>query len=176
MLTDNLIRPADRADAPGVARVLREVFAETYGAAIPAEILANYLAREFADDVVATDLAQPAAIDLVAQVGGSIAGVCRLAANPPPIEVAGRAVIELTKLYIGAAFRGRGLGEQLLAAAILAARERGRRAIWLAVWEQNRRALAFYRRHSFRNAGRMSIFVDGIEFHDLVMLRGLDDR
>jgi GNAT superfamily N-acetyltransferase len=170
------IREATAGDAEPAARLLREVFAATYGAAIPPEVLGPYLARRFDVAAVACELARPGAGALLAAAGGALAGVALLGPQPPPAGCAPPAAGELDKLYIGAAHRGHGLGAALLAESLGWARAAGWCAIWLAVWRHNPRAVAFYRRHGFAATGRMSIFVDQVEFDDLVMSRGLDDR
>lgn len=168
------IRKATSDDAEPVGRLLAEVFAATYGPAIPADILEPYLAREFAPATLARDLARPGACHLLAEAAGAVAAVARLEPQPPPDGCHLPDSGELVKLYVGAGYQGRGVGAYLLAHALDQARELGWRAIWLAVWKRNPRAVAFYRRHGFGAIGRVSVFVDWVEFDDLVMSRGLE--
>jgi GNAT superfamily N-acetyltransferase len=169
------IREATAADAEPIAGLLREVFAETYGPALPDEVLQPYLAREFAIARVAHAITRPRALHLSAEINGTLAGASWLAERPAPPELALAGAAELEKLYVGARWRGQGVANRLLARSIELAREQGWRALWLAVWKRNPRAIAFYRQQGFAPASHMSIFVGHIEFHDLVMLRGLDD-
>jgi GNAT superfamily N-acetyltransferase len=169
------IREALPADAGPVGRLLREVFAETYGAAIRGDVLRPYLAREFAAARVARELGRPSALRLVANVQGALAGVSWLAGRPAPIDTGVARSGELEKLYVSGRWRGQGVANLLLGRSIELARQQGWNALWLAVWEQNPRAIAFYQRHGFAPAGHMPIYVDHVEFRDLVMLRGLDD-
>lgn len=170
------IREATTGDAEPAARLLRAVFATTYGAAIPPGVLGPYLARRFDVAAVAGDLARPGASALLAESRGALAGLALLGPQPPPAGCAPPAAGELDKLYVGAAHRGQGVGAHLLAESLEWARSAGWRAIWLAVWRHNPRAVAFYQRHGFAATGRITIFVDQVEFDDLVMSRGLDDR
>jgi RimJ/RimL family protein N-acetyltransferase len=70
-----------------------------------------------------------------------------------------------------AAHRGAGAADALLAQCEECAGELGYRALWLCVWERNPRAVAFYRRRGFAQAGAMDIPVEGVAFHDIVMFK-----
>ena len=56
----------------------------------------------------------------------------------------------ISLLYLDAAFRGRGLGVQLLGRALMFFRLRGRSAVRLHAAEDNAAALRFYEKHGFR--------------------------
>jgi diamine N-acetyltransferase len=50
-------------------------------------------------------------------------------------------------------WHGRGVSRPLMDAAIAEARARGGQRIWLGVWEENPRAIAFYRKCGFIEVG-----------------------
>ena len=60
--------------------------------------------------------------------------------------------------------------ERLLRAA---AAKRGAATVWLTVWNQNPRAIAFYRTMGFTNAGRVSFHLGNDEQTDFLMVRSL---
>jgi GNAT superfamily N-acetyltransferase len=57
-------------------------------------------------------------------------------------------------LAVAPAWRGQGIGRQLMEAAKQAARSRGAQALWLDAYEHAAGAGAFYLKCGFRNAGR----------------------
>ncbi|MDQ6888258.1 MAG: ribosomal protein S18-alanine N-acetyltransferase [Gemmatimonadota bacterium] len=61
---------------------------------------------------------------------------------------------EIANLAVAKEARGRGVGSQLLEAAVSAGRERGAHAIFLEVRESNETALALYLSHGFDLIGR----------------------
>jgi ribosomal protein S18 acetylase RimI-like enzyme len=73
-------------------------------------------------------------------------------------------------------WRGRGLGERLLREALDASRAFGFSRVELSVRQDNRRAIALYRRLGFAREGlkKRAILVDGA-FHDLVLMALLFD-
>jgi ribosomal protein S18 acetylase RimI-like enzyme len=52
------------------------------------------------------------------------------------------------------AWHGQGLASELMRAVKTHARGAGCDTLWLAVWEHNPRAIAFYTREGFRTVGR----------------------
>ena len=55
------------------------------------------------------------------------------------------------------------------------ARALGRATIYLAVWERNARAIAFYRKFGFREVGAQPFQLGKDTQTDQVMMRGLED-
>ena len=54
------------------------------------------------------------------------------------------------------------------------ARAMGGRTLWLAVWQRNPRAIAFYRKYGFRDVGTHFFVVGSDHQTDRVMFRELD--
>ena len=52
-------------------------------------------------------------------------------------------------IYINHEVHGKNVGKQLLDKAIEIAKEHHYQYIWLAVWELNLKAIAFYKKHNF---------------------------
>ena len=60
-----------------------------------------------------------------------------------------------------------------MAAARAAAAAEGARTLWLGVWERNERAIAFYRKCGFRDAGTHVFTLGRDRQRDLVLERPL---
>jgi ribosomal protein S18 acetylase RimI-like enzyme len=60
-----------------------------------------------------------------------------------------------------------------MAAAQEAGRELGGRTLWLAVWERNPRAIAFYEKFGFRDVGRQDFRLGSDLQTDRVMVADL---
>jgi MOSC domain-containing protein YiiM len=63
-----------------------------------------------------------------------------------------------------------------MAATVSAARARGAETLWLGVWERNPRAIRFYARCGFVDAGEKSFIVGTDVQRDRVMVRALSPR
>ena len=80
-------------------------------------------------------------------------------------------MLEIARLYARRASKGSGVGRALMQRALQEAAARGKDAIWLAVWERNAPAMAFYRRWEFFEAGSKSFKLGDDVQNDLVMVR-----
>lgn len=79
----------------------------------------------------------------------------------------------LSKCYVSAGLHGTGTASALMDATLQAAAQRGARAVWLGVNEQNTRAQRFYAKHGFHVVGRRQFRLGGRVEHDLVLERRL---
>ncbi len=169
------IRLANITDAQAIAHLLQRVFTQTYATAIPPATLSRYLAQEFSPAALALKLADPNAINLIAEASGNIIAFSGIEPQPIPHHPEQANTAELTKFYVDANFHGRGIAAQLLARALESAKQRGWRTLWLCVWEHNSRAIAFYQKHGFAQVSHTEVYVEDIVFHDLVMTKDLHD-
>ena len=87
----------------------------------------------------------------------------------------GPAPLELKRLYVAAAWHGRGVAQALMDAALMAARTCGARTLWLGVWERNPRAAAFYAKHGFRRVGEHTFVLGEDVQTDWLLARPLDE-
>jgi ribosomal protein S18 acetylase RimI-like enzyme len=69
--------------------------------------------------------------------------------------------------------QGRGASVILLEQCLAQARDWGCDVIWLAVWENNPRAMRFYEKNGFRVVGKTLFRLGGDIQHDFVMARNL---
>jgi putative acetyltransferase len=134
-LTDNIRRARD-GDGPGIARLIAGVFAEYPGC--------FYVDAEF------PELAHPAShygaragAVWVVESDGAIAGSFAVAATSD------RAVFELSKVYLAATVRGRGLARTLLGLALDHASDHGARSVRLWTDTRFRDAHRFYEGNGF---------------------------
>jgi GNAT superfamily N-acetyltransferase len=163
------IRPAVMADVAALAQLAGPVFRETYGAAIPAAILAPYLARTFTPAAFAAMLGAATTTLFVVMVDGVIGGYAKLLAAPIPGDAA--PAVEMSTLYLDRRYQKLGLGKALMHHALRWAAAQGYSTMWLCVWQANRPALTFYQRLGFVISGETVIWVDGVRFDDWIMQR-----
>ena len=68
---------------------------------------------------------------------------------------------------------GGGNGRDLMAQAVQVARDRSSKRLLLAVYESNRRAIAFYERAGFEHIGETVFMVGDVAFQDRVYAKDL---
>jgi ribosomal protein S18 acetylase RimI-like enzyme len=168
-----IVRPAVSADAARLAEFGARLFLETFGADNTPEDMAIYLGRTYGAAQQTAELDDPAMTTIVAEADGLLAGYAQMRAGPAPESVEGHPPIELLRFYVDRAWQGRGLARTLMRAVDDEAARRGAAVLWLAVWERNGRAKAFYRKCGFDDVGS-KVFVLGTDRQtDRVMARPL---
>lgn len=99
------------------------------------------------------------------------AGYLKLNFGDAQIEDMGPDAMEVQRLYIRRAFKGRGMGSRLMNLALQTARERGLRKVWLGVWEHNEPAKRFYTGKGFERVGEHVFWQGDDKQTDYLMAR-----
>jgi ribosomal protein S18 acetylase RimI-like enzyme len=147
------IRPATPADAGVLAALAAEAFTDTFGADNAPGDMAAYLATAFGESIQRAEIVDPRNTVLLAERGGDMIGYAMLREGDAPRDVGDADAIEIARLYSFTRWIGSGVGATLMQRCLDEAAARGRRTIWLGVWEHNARAIAFYRRWGFADMG-----------------------
>ena len=168
-----VIRKATAADAQLLAQLGERTFRDAFAAQNTAENLRLYLGQAFGEEKQRAEVLDPATTFFLAFVRSEAAGYLTLRTRPAPSCVTEPQPIEIERLYVDRPFWARGVGTALMGRAEQEARNLGHQSLWLAVWEHNSRARAFYRRWSFREVGKQ-LFVLGTDPQtDLILVRRL---
>ena len=166
------VRRAEPADADALARFAERVFRETFGPFNAPDDMDLYCLQSFSTSLQAAEIGSPLVVTLlIIAPDAGIAGYAQLREAPPPVEITEGAAIELVRFYIDTPFHGTGLSRRLMDAVIDEARSRGRRTLWLGVWERNARAIAFYRKAGFIDVGAHAFLLGADLQTDRLMTR-----
>ncbi|WEV46462.1 GNAT family N-acetyltransferase [Bifidobacterium sp. ESL0690] len=111
--------------------------------------------------------------DSSAVSAGIPAGYIKLNFGDAQIEDMGPDAMEVQRLYIQKAFKGCGLGTQLMNKAFDLARERKLKKVWLGVWEHNEPAKRFYASKGFVRVGQHAFWQGDDKQTDYLMARDL---
>jgi len=117
--------------------------------------MTTYLAESFAPARIRSELADPAVQVLIAEQAGEPIGYVYLreTEGSPPAGVPGTRAIEIVRLYVDAPWHGHGVAQALVVAAESEGLARGADVVWLSVWQEAERPIAFYRRVGFVAVG-----------------------
>ena len=177
------IRPATAADAASLARFAASAFVDTFGPDNAPEDMAAYVSKAFGEPVQRAEIADPRLAIFVAERDGSLAGYAVLRDGDVPDTVraalhalpsSGTGAIEISRLYVGERWLGAGIGAALMQHCLDVAAARGRRMVWLGVWERNARAIAFYDRWQFVDVGSQPFLLGNDLQTDRIMARVLE--
>lgn len=167
------LRPAAPGDAALLADLGARTFRETFSAICSPEDMEAFLARTYGAALQRAELADPARPAWILEVDGVPSGFLQLRLGHREPGIPGARPVELQRIYLLRAAQGGGHGAALMAEALAQAAAWRADAIWLGVWENNHRALAFYARHGFREVGEHIFRIGGQEDRDLLLAREL---
>jgi diamine N-acetyltransferase len=147
------ILPAGREQLPAVVKISTGTFYETFAADNSKADMDAYLSENFSAGSLGKEMDDGRGQFYLARVGDEVAGYLKLKRSDAPPELAGKAVLEIERVYVLKAYQSQKVGAALMQFAIGEARRSGAEALWLGVWEHNHKALAFYKKWGFEIFG-----------------------
>ncbi|HEV2353676.1 MAG TPA: GNAT family N-acetyltransferase [Puia sp.] len=168
------ISTAGKEEAGVIADMSIRTFANTFAPYNTAENMEYFLRTQFTREILMEQVGAPRNEFLLAWLDDRLAGYARLYDNPElPRELSGTRAIEVSRFYAEEFAIGKGVGKALMDACFELSRKREMEWIWLGVWENNHRAIAFYEKMGFQIFSR-HIFLLGRDVqHDWEMKRKL---
>lgn len=171
------LRPALVRDALSLSVLAMQVYLDTYATQGIRDAIARDVLRSFPASVFEQAAQDPGTRLWVAERQGHLLGFAQLTlrqALPTDADVA-TAIrpAELLRLYVQEPFTGRHLGTALLTQAEREAAKADCDWIWLTPWSGNARALAFYARRGYRDAGAAWYEIDAERHENRIMVKPL---
>jgi ribosomal protein S18 acetylase RimI-like enzyme len=167
-------RRANASDAEALSELAARLFEQTFGAANTPEDMRAYLSAAFTVDQQKAELADPDRATWFAESDeGNVVGFVMLRRGSKSDSVIAARPAEVQRLYADRTLHGRGTGARLMELCLAQASAWNCDVIWLAVWEKNPRAIAFYEKQGFRKVGRQTFRLGADVQHDDVMARNL---
>lgn len=164
------LRPCGQGGEETLALIGSASFLENFAGFLPgADVLAHCRNQHSAAKYAAW-LAAPETRACLAEVRGAPVGYALLCAPDLPVATT-EDDIELKRIYLLHRFQGSGIGAALMQWSVEAARSLGKRRLLLGVHDGNEKALAFYRRHGFKQTGTRTFQVGQTICSDLILAR-----
>jgi GNAT superfamily N-acetyltransferase len=164
------LRRAVAADAPTLAVLAERTFRDAFGERNSPSNMDLHCERHFGPDIQAREIGERAIVTTLAIASGQLVGFTQLMpSRAQPLLPAARRPAELNRIYVVAAWQGKGVAQALLKDAIASAKSARADWLWLGVWEHNAKAIAFYRKSGFEDAGMHSFLLGDERQRDVVM-------
>jgi ribosomal protein S18 acetylase RimI-like enzyme len=174
MKSNVVIRPARLADAADLSVLMRRTFLAANSHCSTPENVEAFLGATYRPELQAHEIRDPDTLTLIVEQDGQWAGFAQLRwGTLPPAELSPLPAVELGRIYLDAAFHGRGIAAQLVANLLAAASLRGSRSVWLSVWQEAAQAIRFYQKHGFKIVGRSVFMIGDDPKEDWVMAQTL---
>jgi len=168
------IVPVQVSDADKLLELSLSTFLDFFGPPVNEQKnIDAYASVAFTPEKVLLELNNPDSKFYFAKDGDGVAGYLKLNFNSALNEFKDPDAVEIERIYVSQAHHKKQIGSQLINFAIDIALDKNLNYIWLGVWNQNYRAIAFYERNGFSVIDSHD-FVLGDDVHtDLLMKREL---
>lgn len=144
------IRPLEVADLRALQKLSVETFVDTFIDSNTADDLASCIDSLYNTEKLARELAAKHSYFYFVEVEDQIAGYLKLNTRYEQTEGQRDDSLEIERLYILPRFKGLHLGSKLMKFALDLAKDKGKKRVWLGVWEHNEPAKAFYSPWGFK--------------------------
>ena len=130
-------------------KIGKTTFAETFTEHNTKEDLDKYLEESFSNEKLTAELTNPHSSFYFAEIENNVVGYLKINFGASQTELKDNEALEIERIYVLQAYHGQKIGQLLYNKAIEIAKEHKADYVWLGVWEENHRALQFYKKNGF---------------------------
>ena len=163
-------------DVDQLQQIGRQTFLETFSAENTEENINTYLKEGFSLEKLTDELNDKNAEFYFAELDSKIIGYLKLNFGPSQTELKDDKALEIERIYVLKEFHGNKVGQLLYEKAIEIARQSNADYVWLGVWEQNLRAINFYKKNGFVEFDKHIFKLGNDEQIDIMMRLQLKDH
>lgn len=160
-------------DIAQLQQIGKQTFYETFAASNTAANMQQYLNDSFASDRLTAELQDPNAAFYFAKVDDNVVGYLKINFGHSQTELKDNNAVEIERIYVVKELHGQRVGQLLYNKAIEIAQARKASYIWLGVWEENLRAINFYKKNGFVEFDKHVFRLGNDEQTDIMMKRDL---
>ncbi len=144
------IRKAQESDAELICELSKKTFIETFASVNTEEDMKKYIQENFTIEEVRRELNNADSLFFIAYSDEEAAAYMKLNVGTAQTEAQGEESMELQRIYVLKAHKGKHIGSQLIQVAEDEVAKREFSYLWLGVWEHNEAALGFYTHLGFK--------------------------
>ena len=148
-ITGITVRRALSTDAEIIADISRQAFYEAFASFNTADNMEKFMSGPFSRENLLKEFSDARHIFFLALLDDKPVGYAKLTDGEAPVSLDAWRAIELSRIYALKEFTGKKIGQALMDNCIRFAKENNWQVIWLGVWENNLRAIKFYRQLGF---------------------------
>jgi ribosomal protein S18 acetylase RimI-like enzyme len=168
-MTDINIRRLSIADIDALQQLSRQTFFESFSALNTEENMTTYLREGFSAEKLTAELHNAASQFYFAELDGLAIGYLKINEGAAQTELKDDKGLEIERIYVSAAFQGKKIGQLLYDYAVDIALQGKYDYIWLGVWEENQKAIKFYKKNGFVEFDKHLFILGDDEQTDIMM-------
>ena len=147
----------------------KQTFLETFTEGNSEENMKKYLEEGFAEEKLLSELQNPNAEFYFATSEGDVIGYLKLNFGDSQTELKDNSALEIERIYVLKDYHGKGVGQLLYKKALVIAQMKKVSYVWLGVWEENPRAISFYKKNGFMEFDKHIFKLGDDEQTDIMM-------
>jgi diamine N-acetyltransferase len=162
-------------DIEQLQKVGRQTFSETFSAVNTEENMRKYLEEGFSWEKLTAELYDKSSEFYFATIDGHVIGYLKVNFGSSQTELKDDKALEIERIYVLKEFHGKKVGQVLYEKAMEVAKEKNVDYVWLGVWEENQRAINFYKKNGFVAFDKHIFKLGDDEQTDIMMKLRLND-
>lgn len=151
-------------DLNELQNISRKTFAETFASTNSKDDMDKYLSENLSAAKLMAELNEQDTEFYFATSKNRVVGYLKVNYGQSQSELQTDNSLEVERIYVLKEYHGAKVGQQLLEKALSIARQKSVNYIWLGVWENNQRAISFYKKNGF------------VEFDKHIFMLGTDEQ
>ncbi|MBK7230869.1 MAG: GNAT family N-acetyltransferase [Saprospiraceae bacterium] len=168
-MLDIQINKITLSDIYQLQEISKMTFYESFSAGNTEENMAKYLEEEFSIKKLGAELIDINSEFYFASMVDKIIGYIKLNFGPSQTELKENHALEIERIYVLKEFYGKNIGQLLYNKAIQIAELKKLDYVWLGVWEENPRAINFYKKNGFEEFDKHLFKLGNEEQTDIMM-------
>ena len=162
-------------DIDQLQKISKQTFYETFSGGNTEENMEIYLVEGFSIEKLTAELKDKNVEFYFATLDNSVIGYLKVNFGEAQTELQDDKALEIERIYVSKEFHGKNVGQILYDKAIQIAKLKKTDYVWLGVWEENPRAIHFYKKNGFIEFGKHIFKLGNDEQTDIMMKRKLRD-
>ena len=136
-------------DIDQLQEIGRQTFYETFAGSNTEDDMQKYLDESFSESKLTAELTDLNSEFYFAILDDKVIGYLKVNFGQSQTELKDDKALEIERIYVPKEFHGKKVGQILYDKAIQVARQKNADYVWLGVWEENPRAISFYKKNGF---------------------------
>ncbi len=159
------IQLATVTDVNLLSEIGSRTLVESHGHSASEKDINHYLNHNMTEEAYYEELINPENIYHIIYADGIPAGYSKIILNSPHVDVQQQNITKLARIYILKEFYGQDIGKDLFTYILELSKQHQQAGMWLNVWTENHRAIAFYKKQGFEIIGSHDFEVSPTHFN-----------
>jgi diamine N-acetyltransferase len=156
--------------------ISKQTFFETFSDGNTEENMRKYLEEGFTLNKLKEELINPNSIFYFAKLSTIVVGYLKLNFGQAQTELKEKNGLEIERIYVLKDYHGKKIGQLLYNKAFEIAKDMNANYVWLGVWEENKKAIQFYKKNGFVEFDKHIFKLGDDEQTDLLMRVEIEKR